>query len=151
MQPDHPAPLDRQDLAILRALQRDGRLSNQQLAETIGMSASQCSRRRSRLERDGVIVGYRALVDSSFLGREVIVLVNVQLSTHSRDNAGRFRDFIATLDSVTAAYALAGESDYQLRVEVASLAMLASFLSEQLLAHETVQQIRSSVVLEVLK
>lgn len=143
--------LDKQDIKLLRALEADGRLTNHDLAEAIGLSASQCSRRRNRLERDAVITGYRAVVDGKYLDRAIIVLVNVRLSTHSRDNASRFRELVAVLDPITAAYALAGESDYQLRIEVASLEQLADFLSQQLLAHETVQQIRSSVVLEVLK
>ncbi len=143
--------IDQQDLSLLRALERDGRLTNHELAEAIGLSASQCSRRRTRLERDEVITGYRAVIDGRYLDRAIVVLVNVRLSTHSRDNASRFRELVAGLDPVTAAYALAGESDYQLRIEIASLEQLAEFLSQQLLAHETVQQIRSSVVLEVLK
>jgi len=143
--------LDTPDRAILAALESDGRLTNHELADAVGLSASQCSRRRTRLEQEGIIRGYRARVDGRYLGREVTVLVNVRLSAHSRDNAQRFRTFIQALQPVTRAYALAGEADYQLTIQVESLEALSRFLSDQLLAHETVEQIHSSVVLELLK
>jgi len=143
--------LDKSDLAILAALERDGRLSNHDLARSAGLSASQCSRRRSRLEQDGIIQGYTARIDGRYLGRQITVLVNVRLSAHSRDNAQRFRDFIRSLAPVTRAYALAGEADYQLRVQVESLEVLSGFFADELLAHDTVEQIHSSVVLELLK
>jgi DNA-binding Lrp family transcriptional regulator len=82
--------VDAFDLKILSALQEDGRLTNQQLAEIAGLSASQCSRRRMRLEEDKVISGYHADLASEALGFGVIAFIQITLATHSPDNAKRF-------------------------------------------------------------
>ena len=74
--------VDSFDLRLLAALQDDGRLTNQELAEIAGLSASQCSRRRMRLEEDGVIAGYRAQLASQALGFELIAFIQITLATH---------------------------------------------------------------------
>ena len=78
------------DLKILSALQDDGRLTNQQLADVAGLSASQCSRRRMRLEEENVISGYHADLASEALGFNVIAFIQITLATHSPDNANGF-------------------------------------------------------------
>src|SRR3954471_22668512 len=87
-------PVDAFDLKILAALQDDGRLTNQQLADAVGLSASQCSRRRMRLEDDKVIAGYHADLSSEALGFHVIAFIHITLATHSPDNAEKFRTLI---------------------------------------------------------
>ena len=82
--------MDDFDVKLLRALQDDGRLTNYDLAERVGLSASQCSRRRSALEEEGVIEGYHAALSTQALGLDVIVFVQVTLATHSPDNSKRF-------------------------------------------------------------
>ena len=84
-------PVDAFDLKILAALQDDGRLTNQQLADVAGLSASQCSRRRMRLEEEKVISGYHADLASEALGFNVIAFIQITLATHSPDNARKFR------------------------------------------------------------
>ena len=109
--------VDNFDLRLLAALQDDGRLTNQELAEIAGLSASQCSRRRMRLEEDGVIAGYRAQLASQALGFELIAFIQITLATHSPDNAQKFRALVNRVDEIQEAYALTGDSDYLLKVE----------------------------------
>ncbi|MES2028638.1 MAG: Lrp/AsnC family transcriptional regulator, partial [Pseudomonadota bacterium] len=93
-------PVDAFDLKMLAALQNDGRLTNQQLADAVGLSASQCSRRRMRLEEEKVISGYHADLSSEALGFNVIAFIQVQLATHSPDNAKKFRMLVQRVDEV---------------------------------------------------
>jgi len=143
--------LDEFDFRLLAALQADGRLTNQELADKVGLSASQCSRRRSRLEETGIIRGYHADLSAEALGLSVLVFIHVTLATHSPDNSKRFRDFVARLDEVQEAYSLTGETDYLLKMVLPDLKSLASTVNERLLAHDTVAHVRSSVVLDRLK
>ncbi len=143
--------LDATDRRILRALQADGRLTNQELAEKVNLSASQCSRRRSQLEREGVITGYRALVDRSVAGLGVAAFVNVGLASHSRDSAARFAAYVAGIDEVVEAYALTGDMDYHLKVVVADLESLSRLINGVLLPHEMVATVRTTIILDTLK
>src|SRR5512141_3027930 len=92
--------VDSFDLRILAALQDDGRLTNQELADIAGLSASQCSRRRMRLEQDGVIAGYRAPLASRALGFELIAFIQIALATHSPDNAQKFRTLVNRVEHI---------------------------------------------------
>jgi DNA-binding Lrp family transcriptional regulator len=143
--------LDPLDLKLLAALQDNGALTNQDLAGAVNLSASQCSRRRQRLEEAGIIRGYRADLDAARLGFTVTVFIFVTLSTHSRQNARRFRDLIATLALVQEAHAMTGDSDYLIKALVPDLKALAALVNEVLLPHESVERVRSSIVLETLK
>ncbi|UFN47753.1 Lrp/AsnC family transcriptional regulator [Roseomonas sp. OT10] len=143
--------LDRFDLRLLAALQEEGRLTNQQLAERIGLSASQCSRRRAALEAAGVIRGYRAELEAGAVGLHVRVFIQVTLSAHSHDNARRFRDLVARLDEVQEAYAMTGDTDYLMKAVVPDLKALSVLVNERLLPHESVARVRSSIVLDRLK
>src|SRR6478735_7390919 len=80
-------PVDGFDLKILGALQDDGRLTNQQLADRVGLSASQCSRRRMRLEEEKVIAGYHADLAAEALGFNLVAFIQITLATHSPDNS----------------------------------------------------------------
>ena len=97
-------PVDAFDLKILAALQGDGRLTNQQLADVAGLSASQCSRRRMRLEEEKVISGYHADLSAEALGFGVIAFIQVTLATHSPDNAMQFRTLVQRVDEIQEAY-----------------------------------------------
>ncbi len=143
--------LDGFDLRLLAALQDNGRLTNQEVGEKIGLSPSQCSRRRSALEASGLIRGYRADLAAEALGFRLLVFVNVTLATHSRDNARAFRDMVARVDEVQEAYALTGDADYLLKVVVRDLKDLSVLVNDVLLAHDTVGRVRSSIVLDRLK
>ena len=143
--------LDAFDLRILVALQNDGRLGNQELADLVGLSASQCSRRRIRLEEQHVIRSYRAELDPSKLGLNVTVFTRVTLAAHSGDNARRFADLIRNLDCVLEAHSLTGDSDYLLKIIVPDLKALSVLVNGSLLPHESIASVRSSVVLDTLK
>lgn len=143
--------MDAFDRKLLAALQADGRLTNQQLADTVGLSASQCSRRRMALEQSGVIAGYRAELDAAALGVGLLVFIQVTLATHSRDNARRFRELMAGLAPVQECYALTGDADYLLKVRLEGLPALAGLVNDVLLPHESVAHVRSSIVFETLK
>lgn len=143
--------MDQFDVKILTALQADGRLTNFELAERVGLSASQCSRRRGALEASGIIESYHAHLSTEAVGLGILVFVQVTLTTHSSGNANRFRELIAGLDEVQEAYALTGAADYQLKLVVPDLAALAHILNDVFLPHESVQHVHSSVVLARLK
>ena len=143
--------MDGFDLKILDALQIDGSLTNSDLAEKVGLSASQCSRRRSGLENAGVIASYHAALDAEALGLDVMVFVEVTLATHNPGNAERFQRLIDALEEVQEAYSLTGASDYLVKMTVPNLKSLARILNEVFLPHESVAHVRSSIVLNRLK
>jgi DNA-binding Lrp family transcriptional regulator len=139
------------DLKLLAALQDDGRLTNQQLADLAGLSASQCSRRRMRLEQDGVIAGYRADLNSEALGFNVIAFIHITLATHSPDNAEKFRALVQRTDAVQEAYSLTGDTDYLLKAVLRNLKSLSEIVNNVLMPHQSVAHVRSSIVLDRLK
>jgi len=143
--------VDAFDLKILAALQDDGRLTNQELADLAGLSASQCSRRRSRLEQENIIRGYHADLASEALGFNVIALVQITLATHSPNNARRFRDLVRRTAAIQEAYALTGDADYLLKIALRDLKGLSDIVNNVLMPHESVAHVRSSIVLDCLK
>jgi DNA-binding Lrp family transcriptional regulator len=143
--------LDAFDLKILRALQDDGRLTNQELADIAGLSASQCSRRRMRLEEEKVIAGYRAELASDALGFGVIAFIQITLATHSPDNAKKFRALVNRIDDIQEAYSLTGDSDYVLKAVLRDLKSLSDIVNDVLMPHPSVAHVRSSIVLDRLK
>jgi len=149
--PHETIELDGFDWKLLGSLQDDGSLTNASLAERIGLSASQVSRRRQRLEQSGVIEGYRALIAPLTVGLGVTVFIHVALDTHSRDNARRFRDLVRLTPAVLEAHALTGEADYLLKLSVGDLKELSALVNDVFLPHESVARVRSEIVLETLK
>ena len=143
--------MDDFDVKLLNALQDDGRLTNYDLAERVGLSASQCSRRRSALEDDGVIGSYHAALSAQALGLDVIAFVQGTLATHSPDNSKRFAKLIDGLEEVQEAYSLTGEADYLVKIAVPDLKALSHILNDVFLPHESVAHLRSSIVLDRLK
>lgn len=143
--------LDTIDWRLIDVLQRDASLTNGAIAEEIGLSPSQVSRRRQRLEQAGVVRGYRALIDPASVGLGIVVFIHVALNTHSRDNARRFRDLVRLTPAVLEAHALTGEADYLLKVAVGDLKELSLLVNEILLPHESVARLRSEIALETLK
>lgn len=143
--------LDAFDWRLIEALQADASLTNAGLAERIGLSASQASRRRQRLEQAGVIRGYRAQLDPERIGLGVTVFIHVALNAHSRDNARRFRDLVRLTPAILEAHALTGEADYLIKVVVADLRELSELVNEVLLPDESVARVRSEIVLDTLK
>jgi len=143
--------MDDFDLKLLNALQEDGRLTNLDLAERIGLSASQCSRRRTALEESGVIEGYHAALTNQAVGLDVLVFIQVSLATQSPDSAQAFAKLIRGLAEVQEAYSLTGEADYLVKLVVPDLKTLSRILNEVFLPHRSVGHVRSSVVLDRVK
>src|SRR3954469_8824666 len=143
--------MDNFDLKLLNALQEDGRLTNLELAGRIGLSASQCSRRRTALEQSGVIEGYHAALANQAVGLDVLVFIQVGLATQSPDSAQAFAKLIRGLEEVQEAYSLTGEADYLVKLVVPDLKTLSRILNEVFLPHRSVGHVRSSVVLDRVK
>ncbi len=143
--------IDKFDRKILAHLQEDARLTNNDLSERVNLSPSQCSRRRQRLEDEGLIRGYRAVLDRDRLGFPLVNIISVTLATHNRDNARRFADLLTRLPEVQEAHALTGEMDYILKVVTPDLKSLAEFVNDVLLPHDSVQHVKTAIVLETLK
>jgi DNA-binding Lrp family transcriptional regulator len=143
--------MDEFDLKLLRALQQDGRLTNNDLADKVGLSASQCSRRRAALEESGVIEGYQATLSTAALGLDVLAFVHVTLATHSPDNAKRFQRLIEATEEVLEAYSLTGQADYLVKMAVPDLKALSRILNDVFLPHDSVAHLHSSIVLDRLK
>jgi DNA-binding Lrp family transcriptional regulator len=143
--------LDQFDLKLLAALEADGRLTNAELGEKVGLSASQCSRRRIRLEETGIIEGYSARLNGSRLGIGLLALVQVSLSAHSKENARKFRDFVKGVDEIQEAYVLTGDADYLLKVATADLTGFARVINDLILPQASVSHVKSSIVLTTLK
>ncbi|MBR0831304.1 Lrp/AsnC family transcriptional regulator [Bradyrhizobium manausense] len=143
--------MDQFDVKLLQALQSNGRLSNFELADVVGLSASQCSRRRAALEDAGTIASYHAQLDGEALGLGIMGFVQVTLATHSPDNSRRFFKLIESLEEVQEAYALTGEADYLIKVSITDLKALSRLLNDVFLPHDSVAHVRSSIVLDRLK
>ncbi len=143
--------LDAIDAALLRELQRDARLTAQDLAARVHLSPSQCARRRQRLEETGVIRGYRAVVDETAVGARVEAFIQVMMATHSRENARDFVGRMAVADEVVAVWTLTGSTDYLLRVFCADLAALNRLVQDVLLPDPAVSRVQSQIVMERLK
>lgn len=143
--------LDRIDLRILAELQRDGRITNAELASRVALSASPCLRRVQRLEQDGVIAGYTALVDPQHIGLGLQAFVRVQLEKHDSESIALFVERVQGWDEVVACHALTGDMDYLLHVVVADLDHFSRFLLDRLLNAAGVADVNSSFVLRTVK
>jgi Lrp/AsnC family leucine-responsive transcriptional regulator len=145
------AELDRTDLLLLAELQQDGRLTNTELSERVHLSASACLRRVQRLERDGVIAGYRAEVDPEQVGLGLQAFVRVQLRQHDPETVAAFASAVNAWDEVVACHALTGDMDYLLQVAVRDLEHFSRFLLDRLLGQAGVADVNSSFVLRTVK
>jgi DNA-binding Lrp family transcriptional regulator len=143
--------MDAFDRKLAASLQGNGAQTNQELADAVGLSPSQISRRRQQLEADGVITGYEARLSPTKLGFGVRVFVHVTLARHSPQNSRRFADLVRLTPEIQEAHALTGDSDYLLKLAVRNLKELSVLINETLLPHESVDRVRSEIVLETLK
>lgn len=143
--------LDATDARIVQALQADGRRTNAQLAEIVGLSASACSRRVQELERTGVIRGYRAVIDPVALGGGFAAFIAVRLSTHTRDAQKEFERAICASPAVVACHNVTGAIEYLLRVDVADINAYKRFHTDVLGASPHVAGITTYVVMETPK
>ena len=143
--------LDRFDHALLDALIEDSTRTNAELSQIVKLSPSQCSRRRAQLEASGVILGYGARVNETALGFGLRAITRVRLSTHDDSTDESFASFLNAHDEVERAYSVSGDADYVLTILTKDLASFASFVHRQLLPHPAIAEVRSEIVLMVLK
>lgn len=142
--------LDRTDLRILEVLQREGRITNAELAERVNLSPSPCLRRLQRLEASGVIAGYTAYLDPKRVGLGLKAYVRIQLAEHDADAIARFAERVASWPEVVECHALTGDMDYLLHVHVEDLDHFSRFLLDKLLV-SGVADVNSSFVLRTVK
>ena len=147
---DPSPPLDSIDRHILESLQRDGRLSNAELAEKVGLSASPCWRRVKALEEGRIIKGYVALVDAKAVGLPVSVFMSVSLTTQVQSALQRFEKAVLQRPEVMECYLMTGDSDYLLRIVVPDLEAYERFVMD-FTRIAGVGQIRSSFALRPVK
>ena len=147
--------LDTIDRRILRALQTDGRITYDQLASQVNLSASATLRRVKRLEESGAIARYVALVSPERVGLGLTAYINVRLEKHSevhkRNPMDLFRAAVQTWPEVVESAALTGEMDYLLRVVVQDMAHYSRFIMDTLLNHPSVEDCKTSFVLDRVK
>ncbi|QDO96821.1 Lrp/AsnC family transcriptional regulator [Ferrovibrio terrae] len=144
------ADLDAFDLRLLAALQREGRAPNAALAETVGLSASQVSRRLARLEAEGVIAAYAALLKPDAVGLSVLAFSSVSLERQAEAMDG-FEAAMLRFPEILECYSVTGEQDFVLRIVAKDLKAFADFLSNRLLRVPGVRSVRSSIVLHTIK
>jgi Lrp/AsnC family leucine-responsive transcriptional regulator len=143
--------LNKIDRNILRALQQNGRLSYADLARKVGLTTTPCIERVRRLERDGVITGFCALIDPRAVGAALVVFVQIRLSRTSQDNFEQFKAAASELPEVQECYLVSGDFDYLIKARVADMAAYREFLGETLLGLPGVQASTSYVVMETVK
>lgn len=143
--------LDDNDRRILALLRDNGRLTNQELADLIGLSASQCSRRRIALEQAGMILGYHAQLAPQADGAPVMGMIEVRLQSHSPEIVERFHAFVAQESAIRDAFKLTGDYDYLLKVSAQDLAGLSELIRQLAGLRDCVGHLRTAVVLERLK
>ena len=143
--------LDEIDWKIIAALQEDGRLTMQALAQRVGLSASPCARRVRILEEAKVITGYAAVVDEANVGLPISIFASVKLERQREEELDRFSDAVGRWPEVVDCYLMTGQRDYLLRIVVPDLAAYESFLKNKLTRLKGVASIKSSFALGQIK
>nr|WP_319485336.1 Lrp/AsnC family transcriptional regulator [uncultured Cohaesibacter sp.] len=139
------------DTRILKALQEDGRLTNQTLADKVGLSTSPCWRKVRQLEDSGVIDGYSARINRRAVGLGVLAFIRVKIDSHSEEESEQFARQVQTLDSVVACYSLAGDADFLLQVVAKDLDDYADFAMDEIRRLPRIKEMQSSMVLREIK
>jgi Lrp/AsnC family leucine-responsive transcriptional regulator len=143
--------VDHKDRQIIRALQKDGRMSNQDLAEAVNLSPSPCLRRLRNLETSGAIRGFSAGVDAAAYGLPITAFLSVRLERHNEETIKRFEQQIARLDEVLECYMLTGSVDYMLRVVAAGLGEYEDFIRNRIHRIGGIASIDTSFVYGIVK
>jgi len=140
--------LDRFDRRILQVLQEDGRISNQDLAERIGLSPSPCLRRVRALEEAGLIIGYRALVDPRALGLSLMALIHISMDQHTPERFSQLESAIREIPEIIECLLITGQAaDYQLKVVVQDMDAYQDLLLNRITGIKGVTGVHSSFVL----
>ena len=143
--------MDHIDRAILHQLLRDARIPNNELADRVGLSPSPCLRRVRRLESDGVIIGYTAMLDRGAVGCEYEPIVWVTLAEVTRDSMLEFEAAIAEIPEIVEAARMMGQPDYLLRIVTSDAAAFETLYIDQLASLPHVQTLTSQLAMKVVK
>jgi Lrp/AsnC family leucine-responsive transcriptional regulator len=144
-------PLDRVDRRLLEVLQSEGRLSNVQLAERVHLSPSPCLRRVKALEHDGVIAGYRAVLDREAVGLGLTIFVEIKVEGHSDALATAIEDAVTAMPEVVSCHIVSGAADFLLEVVVPDLRAYERLLLGSLLKLPGVSDVRSNFAIRTVK
>jgi len=139
------------DRKILRALQRDGRLSNAELARQVGLSATACWNHTRRLFEEGVIKGVHALIDPHAVQRDTLVLVGVVLDRSTADSFSAFEQAARDMAQVLECVLVAGDVDYFMKIRVKDLPAFNRLHSEKIIRMPGVRQVRTFFVMNEIK
>ena len=143
--------LDDIDLKILRRLQTDGRVTNVELAQSVGLTAPPCLRRMRALEDQGVITAYHASVDPAKMGYTITVFAMVSLKSQAESDLQSFEEHVQNLPEVRECYMLNGEIDFMLKVVAKDLQQFQTFLTSKLTAAPNVASIKTSLTIRSAK
>ena len=143
--------LDRTDLKILDLLQKNGRLTMTELAHQVGLSATPCTERVRRLERDGVITGYHARVNPNSVKASLLVFVEISLAYKSGDIFEEFRRAALRLPNVLECHLVSGDFDYLIKARISEMASYRKLLGSTLLTMPNVRESKSYIVMEEIK
>ncbi len=144
-------PLSKLDKKILRELQRDGRISYAELARKVGLTTTPCLERVKRMEREGVIMGYTAVLNPSTLKAALVVFVQIRLNRTSQDIFAKFKKSAMALQDVQECYLVSGNFDYLIKARVENMEAYRLLLGETLLKLPGVLESTSYVVMEEVK
>ena len=143
--------IDKLDLQILSLLQKDGRMKYSELANQVGLTTSPCIERVKRLERDGYIQSYTAVLNPKKLNVSMVVFVQVRLDRSIKNSFAKFRQSVLALSQVQECYLVTGNYDFTIKARVADMESYRKFLESDLLSIPGVQESTSSVVIDSIK
>ena len=143
--------MDRTDKKILKIMQQDGRISNQALADRVGISTAACWRRVRALEDEDLITGYAAILSRPKVNLNLCAFVHITLTRHFKETTTSFEEAILERPEVLECFATTGDADFILRVVTESIESLDVFLSESLFTLPQISQVRSNIALRELK
>lgn len=143
--------IDRQDLALLDALQRDALATNATLGQAVHLSASQVSRRLQRLAEAGIVAGHAALLDPTAVGLGVTAFAHVILERHGRTQSDAFERAVTELAQVMDCYSVSGEADYLLRIVAPDLPAFSELMMKQVLRLPGIAQVKTHIALQTVK
>nr|WP_175400921.1 leucine-responsive transcriptional regulator Lrp [Terasakiispira papahanaumokuakeensis] len=151
MKNSKPRSLDRIDLKILQGLQENARISYVDLANQVGLSTTPCLERVKRLERNGVIKGYKAILNPKYLRANLLVFVEISLETQSPSVFDEFRRAVAKLPQIQECHLVSGQFDYILKCRIPEMSAYRQLLGDVVLTLPGVKESKSYVVMEEVK
>jgi Lrp/AsnC family transcriptional regulator, leucine-responsive regulatory protein len=145
------AQLDETDIQLLNLLQKDGRITNADLAKAVGLSAPSVLQRIRVLEKSGIIRGYVAILDAEKLGRKLTAYINVSLSLHESQPIERFRKAVADIPEVTEVHNITGDYDFMLKVQCRDMRQYEAILRDKITKIRGIGKLNTSFVLATSK